>query len=83
MFIALIGEDDYFKSKTCNFIAAIAVSKGAIKRQKWFFRSTEFRSHNNISNTYLVLVTGSQPSHLSQSMLCGGKENKVSTSSCI
>ena len=32
MFIALISEDDYFKSKTCNFIAAIAVSKGAIKR---------------------------------------------------
>ena len=36
MFIALIGEDDYFKSKTCNPSAArallIAVSKGAIKR---------------------------------------------------
>ena len=32
MFIALISEDDYFKSKTCNFIAAITVSKGAIKR---------------------------------------------------
>ena len=35
MFIALIGEDDYFKSKTCNPSAArallIAVSKGAIK----------------------------------------------------
>ena len=32
MFIALISEDDYFKSEKCNFIAAIAVSKGATKR---------------------------------------------------
>ena len=32
MFIALISEDHYFKSKTCNSSAAIAVSKGAIKR---------------------------------------------------
>ena len=32
MFIAWISEDDYFKSKTCNPSAAIAVSKGAIKR---------------------------------------------------
>ena len=32
MFIALISEDDYFKSETCNSSAAIAVSKGAIKK---------------------------------------------------
>ena len=32
MFIALISEDHYFKSKKCNFIAGIAVSKGALKR---------------------------------------------------
>ena len=31
MFIALIGEDDYFESKTCNSSAARVVSKGEIK----------------------------------------------------
>ena len=32
MFIALISEDHYFKSKNCNSSAAIAVSKGALKK---------------------------------------------------
>ena len=32
MFIALISEDDYFKSEECNSSAAIAVSNGAIKK---------------------------------------------------
>ena len=31
MFIALISEDHYFKSKNCNPSAAIAVSKGTIR----------------------------------------------------
>ena len=50
MFIALISEDDYFKSKKCSSSAAIAQPKGAIKRLQ-FLRSTVFYSYNNIFNT--------------------------------
>ena len=51
MFIALIGEDDYFKSKTCNSSAARALLMVKQKDNR-FFRSTDFHSYNNISNTY-------------------------------